>query len=346
MKILVTGASGFIGSFLCEKGIEEGHQVWAGVRRTSSRRYLQSPELKFAELDFKNPDILRKQLQTHREEHGGWDVVIHCAGVTKCLTPEEFELNNYLYTRHLAEALIELKITPRQFVYVSSLSVFGPIREEAVHSVSKEAPYIYAPITEKDTPQPNTAYGLSKLRSEEYLQELGKHLPSVIFRPTGVYGPREKDYFLMAKSIQSHVDFSVGYKRQELTFIYVKDLAQAIYLAITHGTVNRSYFVSDGGVYESRAFSDLIQKELGNPWVLHIKSPLCVLKLISSLAEWGAGLFKKSSTLNRDKYRIMKQRNWQCDISPLINELGFRPEYDLEKGVRETIAWYKQEGWL
>ena len=99
-------------------------------------------------------------------------------------------------------------------------------------------------------------------------------------------------------------------------------------------------------VYFSRTFSDLIQKELGNPWVIHIKCPLFILKVVSLLAEFSARCLGKVSTLNADKYKIMKQRNWQCDISPLVEELGYRPEYPLDKGVKEIIAWYKKEGWL
>ena len=153
----------------------------------------------------------------------------------------------------------------------------------------------------------------------------------MIFRPTGVYGPRERDYFLMAKSIKQHIDFAPGFKRQDLTFIYVRDLVQAVYLAIEHGVRQRAYFVSDGNVYSSRTFSDLIQKELGNPWVIHIKCPLFILKVVSLLAEFSARCLGKVSTLNADKYKIMKQRNWQCDISPLVEELGYRPEYPLDK---------------
>ncbi|MBQ4621085.1 MAG: NAD(P)-dependent oxidoreductase [Bacteroidaceae bacterium] len=347
MKILVTGASGFIGSFLCEEGLRQGHEVWAGVRRSSSRRYLQDERLKFAELDFSSPERLSAQLAIHKQEHAGWEVVIHCAGVTKCPKEEDFERNNYLYTRLLVEGLMQAGMTPRQFVYLSSLSVFGPIREEVAHAdFPHGSACLYAPITEHDTPCPNTAYGRSKLRAEQYLQGLGEKLPTVIFRPTGVYGPREKDYFLMAKSIQGHTDFSVGFRRQEITFIYVKDLASAIYRAVQKGVAGRAYFVSDGGIYESRTFSDLIQRELGNPWVLRIKSPLWLLKLISYVAGWGASIVGKTCTLNKDKYQIMKQRNWQCDTAPLKQELGWEPQYDLERGVRETIAWYKQEKWL
>lgn len=333
-KVLVTGASGFIGSFLVAGGLERGMQTWAGVRKTSSRKYLKDNKIHFAELDFGNKQRLKEQLALHKQEHDGWNYIIHCAGVTKCLHKEDFDKGNFQATVHFVEALKELEMVPERFVYISSLSIFGPIHEEND-----------APITEKDVAKPNTAYGVSKLKSEKYLQSLSD-FPYVIYRPTGVYGPRERDYFLMAQSIKQHVDFAAGFKRQDITFIYVKDLVQAVYLGMKPEALRRAYFVSDGQVYESRTFSDLIQKELGNPWLLRIKCPLILLKCISVLAEFGAKCVGKTSTLNRDKYNIMKQRNWRCDISPLIKELGFKPEYLLERGVAETITWYKKEGWL
>lgn len=333
-KVLVTGASGFIGSFLVEAGLERDMQVWAGVRKSSSRRYLQDTRIRFAELDFTDSDRLEEQLKKHKLEHGGWDYIIHCAGVTKCLDKADFEIGNYWATRHFIETLMRLKMVPKLFVYISSLSVFGPIREKD-----------YSPICEQDVPRPNTAYGVSKLHSEEYLYTM-KDFPYVIFRPTGVYGPRERDYFLMAESIARHVDFAAGFRRQDITFVYVKDLVQAVYLAIEKQVVRRAYFVSDGHVYSSRTFSDLIRKELGNPWLIRFTCPLALLKVISFVAENVARLFHKSSTLNLDKYKIMKQRNWQCDIAPLEKELGYRAEYPLERGVKEIIAWYKKEKWL
>ena len=333
-SILITGASGFIGSFLVEEALEQGFDTWAGMRGSSSKRYLQQPNTHFLVLDFAHPDKLKEQLSAHKEQFGAFDYIVHCAGATKCRNKQEFEQTNYQQTVNFVEALQALDMVPRQFLYVSTLSVFGPIREAD-----------YSPIQESDTAQPNTAYGLSKLKSEQYLQSL-KDFPYVIFRPTGVYGPREADYFLMAKSIGNHLDFSVGYKRQDLTFVYVKDVVQAIFKAIDKKVLRRAYFLSDGNVYPSRRFSDLIQKEMGKSLVIRIKCPLIVLKIVSLLAETGARFSGKSSTLNSDKYKIMKQRNWQCDITPAQNELGYAPQYDLERGVNETIAWYKKEGWL
>lgn len=333
-SVLVTGASGFIGSFIVEEALRRGFGVWAGIRSSSSREYLQDRKIHFLELDFAHPNELRAQLSGHKGTYSKFDYIIHCAGVTKCVDKSDFERVNYLQTKYFIDTLRELNMIPKQFIFISTLSVFGPIREKN-----------YTPITEEDTPMPNTAYGLSKLKAEIYLQSI-PGFPYVIYRPTGVYGPREKDYFLMAKSIRQHTDFSVGFRRQDLTFVYVKDIVQAVFLGIEKQVSCRTYFLADGKVYRSRAFSDLIRKELGNPFVIRLRCPLIILKVVSLLAEFWAVRSKKPSTLNSDKYNIMKQRNWQCDISPAVRELGFAPQYNLEQGVRETIAWYKNEGWL
>lgn len=333
-NILVTGASGFIGSFIVEEAVKRGYNVWAGIRSSSSKRYLKHPNIHFLEVDFAHRDVLTNQLASHKQTYGTFDYVVHCAGATKCRNKQEFDDVNNRQTRWFVDALVHLNMVPQQFIYISTLSIFGPIREAD-----------YTPIHETDDPCPNTAYGISKLKSEQYLQSL-PNFPYVIFRPTGVYGPREADYFLMAKSIGNHLDFSVGYRRQDLTFVYVKDMVQAVFAAIDKRVVRRAYAISDGNVYPSRRFSDLIQKEMNKSFVIRIKCPLIVLKVVSLLAESAAKLSGKSSTLNSDKYKIMKQRNWQCDITPAQVELGYNPQYDLERGVKETIAWYKSEGWL
>ena len=112
----------------------------------------------------------------------------------------------------------------------------------------------YSEILDTDTPQPNTAYGESKIKAEEILDKMGDAMNIVTLRPTGVYGPREKDYFLMVDSIKKHVDFAVGYKPQEITFVYVQDLVNAVFLAIEKGQGGKKYFISDGNVYRFTCF--------------------------------------------------------------------------------------------
>lgn len=339
MKILITGASGFIGSFLCEESLKRGMETWAGMRAHSSRRWLTDERLKFATLDMTDVERLKAQLSAYQQKVGRWDVIIHAGGATKCLKREDFDFHNYICTKNFVEALQALEMMPSQFLYVSSLSVLGPIREQ------QNADGSYNDMLSSDTPAPNTAYGESKVKSEAYLRGIEG---VTIFRPTGVYGPREKDYFMMAKSIKQHVDFAVGYKKQVITFLYVRDLVGAIFSAIGKADVasGKTYLVSDGHNYDSRAFSDLIQKELGVRCVLHIKAPLWLLRLISAVAEGISKLTRQPSTLNGDKYRIMSQRNWQCDISPLKKDLGFVPEWPLERGVKECMEWYRVNKWL
>lgn len=329
-KILITGASGFIGSFIVEEALSRDLEVWAAVRGTSSREWLQDERIHFLELNLSSEEQLTDQLREHQ-----FDYVVHAAGVTKCLHREDFHRINTEGTRHLANALIATQTGLRKFVYLSSLSIFGAIREQQP----------YQPIRDTDQPQPNTAYGRSKLEAEHFLDGLDG-FPCVTLRPTGVYGPREKDYFLMAKSIKSHVDFAVGYKQQDITFVYVKDVVQAVFLALEHGQAGRHYFLSDGEVYQSATFSNLIIREMGNPWCLRIKAPIWVLRVITFLGEHVSRLTGNITALNNDKYHILKQRNWRCDISPAREELGYEPQYQLERGVGETIAWYKEHHWL
>ena len=335
-SILITGASGFIGSFLVERGLEAGMNVWAALRATSSRKYLTDGRTQFIELDLGHDERLRAQLKAHAEQHGPFDYVIHAAGATKCRRPEDFQKTNAEGTLRLALSLLETgALRPEgRFVFLSSLSVCGP-----VHEIDFES------ITENDTPLPNTAYGRSKLQAERYLADV-PGLNYVVLRPTGVYGPRERDYFMMAKSIRQHVDFAVGFRPQVLTFIYVADLVEAAYLALDHGPRGAVYPLSDGRQYTSRTFSDLLQLELGVKRVVHLTAPLWVLWLVSCIAGKAAALLGRTSTLNLDKYRIMRQRNWKCSIEAARRDLGYRPQWPLTRGVRAAVEWYKTEGWL
>lgn len=336
MKILITGASGFIGSFIVEEALRRGFDTWAAMRRSSKKDFLTDPRTHFIELDLSSEERLKEQLRGHR-----FDYVVHAAGVTKCLDPQDFYRINTEGTKNLVRALIALQIPLKRFVYVSSLSIFGAIREKQP----------YEEIRETDTPQPNTHYGRSKLQAEQWLDNLsssqeGVAFPYVVLRPTGVYGPRERDYFLMAQSIKQHTDFAVGYRRQDITFVYVQDVVQAVFLACERGVTGRKYFLSDGQVYQSSTFSDLIRRELGNPWWIRVKAPIWVLRIITFFGDKMGHLTGKITALNNDKYHILRQRNWRCDIQPAIDELGYRPQYTLEQGVPITIKWYRDNGWL
>ena len=139
-SILITGASGFIGSFIVEEALKRKFAVWAGIRSSSSKKYLRERKIHFLELDFAHPNELRAQLSGHKGTYNKFDYIVHCAGLTKCRDKKEFDLVNYLQTKYFVDTLRELNMVPKQFIYISTLSVFGPVHEKD-----------YAPIKETDT---------------------------------------------------------------------------------------------------------------------------------------------------------------------------------------------------
>lgn len=331
MKILITGSTGFIGSHMAEHAVRQGHDTWAAIRPTSNRSNLRAPGLRHIVLNLDDAELLSTQFEAHRARHGTWDVIIHCAGATKCRHAYEFDQINYGATRHLVDTLIRLDMVPRQFIFISTLGIYGPLHEEEP----------YPPFSEADTPCPNTLYGKSKYKAEEYIKGTAS-LPYVIFRPTGVYGPRDSDYQLLVRSIRAHIDLSLGHLPQRVTFLYVKDLVEAVFLAIKKGVQRRSYLITDGNTYSSSDFTRAVRATLGNPFTLRLTIPLWLGRVAARIADMAGRLCGRTFTFNSDKFRILAQRNWQCDITPLTEELGYHPRYDLKAGIAETLAEQKQ----
>lgn len=333
-KILVVGAGGFTGGFIVEESLERGYDVYAGVRENTSRRYLGDARLKFAVFDYDSPETLEESVKQALPESGKWDYIIYNLGATKSLDFTGFDRINHDYLLWFVSALRNLSALPDKFLYMSSLSVMGKGDEKG-----------YTPFIEKDIPNPDTRYGTSKLKAETLLQS-AEDIPWIIFRATGIYGPREKDYFLMFKSIAKGFDFSVGYKKQELTFIYVKDLARAILDAIEKSASRRLYIISEERSYTQKEFRKISADVLHKRFVIPVKAPLWILKLVCLIAGRIGAMRGKPATLNPDKYRIMKQRNWRADVSAAKEGFGFSPRVSLEDGVKESIKWYKDNGWL
>lgn len=330
--ILIVGAGGFIGGFIAAEALRRGFDTWVGVRSSTSRRYLTDPRLHFAEFDYDDPDRLAEQISANAPTESGWDYIIWNLGATKCVNFADFNLINFLYTRTFVEILIEKGLVPKKFLYMSSLSAVGPADERD-----------YTPITSKTIPDPNTRYGLSKIKTETFLETLPE-FPWIIFRPTGVYGPHEKDYLMMIQSIDSHFDFGVGYRRQMLTFIYVEDLVNAMFDALaSDATLHHKYIISEDRAYTQSEFRRMVVDELGGRFVVPVRLPLWAAYVASVVSEkWGL-LRMKPTTLNRDKYKIMKQRNWSCDISDAQRDFGFEPKFSLKRGLHETVKAYLAE---
>ncbi len=332
-KVLIVGAGGFVGGFLAEEGLRRGLEVWAGVRASTSRKYLTDPRLKFVEFDFDDPASLAATLASTLPEGEKWDWIVYNLGATKCLRFSDFARINAGYLRAFLDALTQSGMAPERFLYMSSLSAVGVGDEKGG-----------TPFTEEVIPHPNTRYGASKLKAEMELTMSG--IPYIIFRPTGIYGPRERDYFLMFDSIAKGFDFSVGFSRQYLSFIYVEDLARAVFDALERGRTGEVYNIAEERVYSQAEFRKMSAAVIGKKVVIPMQMPMWAVKAVSWAAEKIGVIKGKPSTLNTDKFRIMKQRNWAVSTAKAARDFGFRAEVPLNEGIRRSIEWYRKEGWL
>jgi nucleoside-diphosphate-sugar epimerase len=332
-NVLITGASGFIGSFLVEEGLKRDYTVYASVRKTSSIEYLKDPRINLLEIDFSSVESIKKTLESCKSKDLRFQYIIHNAGITKAARKEDYFRVNFINTQNFIQAMIQTDMIPEKFIYMSSLAAFGPGEPETLN-----------PVKLSDTPHPIELYGKSKLESEKYIQSLTT-FPWVIFRPTGVYGPREKDYYVFFKTMNRGLETYIGNKKQILTFIYVKDLVRLIFDSLKFSIVRKAYFVSDGKEYDTETFARITKKVL-NKKTIRIRVPSRIVKQVASGLEKFYGIWGAVPTLNKDKYNVLSSTNWRCETEPLQDDFGFIAEYDLERGIKETIDWYKTQHWL
>lgn len=331
-RVLIVGAGGFMGGYFVFEGLRRGYEVWAGVRKSTKRDRFTDPRINFIEFDYDDSaavaDALKKALPD-----GKWDYIIYNLGATKVARYADFNRINYEYLKVFSGALHQTGKVPEKMLYMSSLSVVGPHGERN-----------YEPYTEDIIPHPNTRYGASKLKAELWLATAG--IPCIIFRATGIYGPWDKDYFLMFESIRKGFDFGVGFRKQMLTFIYADDLASAAYDALREAPVGEIYNIAEPRAYSQKEFRKLAMKYLSKKFVMPVRMPLWAVKAVCAVSEKIGALRMKPSTLNRDKFRILKQRNWNCSVDKAKRDFGFKVRTPLEEGVRKTIEWYRKEGWI
>lgn len=333
-SILIVGASGFVGRSLVESSLQKGFAIAAGIRKSTSDQHLTDKNLQIIRFEYEDKDLLTKQIERLKNDFGCPQYIVYNAGITKTISPNDFEKVNFKNFKIFIDSLIDADCIPDKFLFLSSLSVMG---------VGDETHY--TPFSISDLPYPNSEYGKSKLRAEEYIKSK-KCFPHIILRSTGIYGPWEKDYFAMVKAVKNRLNLRVGLQPQKLSFIYIKDLIDAIFLSLESKEVDKTYLISDGNTYTDDEFANILKRLLNKKLTLNLRIPLWIVKLISICSEHIGRITKKPQTLNRDKYYTLKQRNWTCDISPVREELNFHPKYDLRDGLEEYIQWYKKNKWL
>lgn len=324
-KVLITGASGFVGYHLIAQALDAGLQVFAAVRPSSDVSHLKDFDVTYTNLQYNSVEALKADILKN-----GYNYIIHASGTTKAKTKAEYNRINAEYSRNLAQAAADSNI--EKFVFVSSLAALGPAGD------------ISAEILDDSVPKPVTSYGESKLLAEQYLNEI-ENLPLLTFRPTAVYGPREKDIFIVLKSFNMGLEPYIGRFSQRLSFIYVKDLVDVLLSALKSDIVHRTYNVSDGRDYDRYALGNYSKKFL-NKKTLKFHLPVAGVSLLASCMDRLYANSNSTPALNKEKMSELTAANWACDISKLQEDLNFAPKFNLEQGLEETLSWYKKNNWL
>ena len=324
-RVLITGASGFVGYHLINEALQNNFEVFAAIRRSSKTDHLKELDINYTYPNYNDPAALQAEIIEKQ-----YTFIIHAAGSLRALTTAEYERINATYTHNLATAAAAAGCV-KKMVFISSLAAVGPLRTyEGI-------------INENTTPNPITAYGRSKLLAEEKLSSV-KNLDYTILRPTAVYGPRDKDIFIFLKQVAKGIEPYIGRISQKLTFVYVTDLAKATVQALNKGE-KKSYILADGNFYDRYKLAD-ITKKIFNKKTLKFHIPVIIVKTIAVIAEKVSYLRKKAPVINPEKLDELKAVNWSCEIGPAIADLDFKPLYNLEDGLTESFDWYKKNNWL
>lgn len=325
-RVLITGASGFVGYHLIEAALRKGVDVYAAVRATSKVNHIKALPINFNYTNFSDREAARKDLEEKQ-----YDYIIHAAAAVKARNENEYNRTNAELTRTLGMAIVEAQLPLKKFVFISSLAALGP-------SDTSDA------ITECHPARPLTYYGKSKLLAEHYLAAIPS-LPTIVLRPTAVYGPRDRDIFIILKSISQGIEPYIGRKAQQLSFVYVKDLAEITLDALRSNVTGRSYNVSDGQRYDRYALADLT-KSILQKQTYKVHLPESVVRIMAGVQEVIGNIRGTMPTLNRNKIAELTAENWSCSIDSIRHDLGYIPRYDLKSGLTETLQWYKENEWF
>jgi len=318
--ILVTGGTGFVGSHLLERLAQSSVAVRCLVRpRPVPRRLPEGVQEAFGDL---------ARSQGIEEALAGVETVIHLAGVTKALRPDDYYAGNTRATENLARALSRRAI---RLVHVSSLAAVGPSPDGT-------------PIDEDAEPRPLTHYGKSKREAERSVREF---VPgAVIVRPPVVYGPRDTDVFQILKSISNGLVLEISGGERWFSAIYVRDLVDGLLAAVrVPKAAGRTYFLAHPKPVSWSQLSQAAARIMARqPRVVRVPFP--VARAVAYGAELWARIRRKPGILSRDKVLEARCRWWICDPRRAAADLGFQAQTPLEVGLASTLAWYKEAGWL
>jgi nucleoside-diphosphate-sugar epimerase len=320
MKALVTGATGFIGSHLCEELAKRGYKVTCLVKKTSNLKWIEDLNLNLVEGDC----VKRESLLDVVDDY---DYIFHLAGLTKARSGDEFFHINTKGTENLIKTISERKPKLKRFIYLSSLAAAGPCKSGV-------------PVQEDTCPSPVSDYGKSKLEGEKAVLNYKDSIPITILRPPAVYGPRDKDMLVLFKMIKKGIFFDLG--KCYYSLLYVDDLIQGIILsAESKEAEGKIYFLSDPKFYTGKEIAMAISSAL-DVKAMPLKVPKFAMPFFAFIGE----KINKQGIINRDRVKDFRHTYWICDSSKAKEELGFIPKVGIKEGIKWTADWYRIHKWL
>ena len=318
--LLITGATGFVGSELIEAVARHGLRARALVRETSDVARLERHGIERVVGDLSDSAALRRAL-------AGSDTVLHLAAATRALDPETFHAVNGEGTRRLVEAMEAAG--PRRLVYLSSLAAVGSRGDR--------------PVGPDDEPRPLTAYGASKLAGERAALSAGS-LSVAVLRAPAVYGPGDRDLLTFFRLADRGVLPVVGARTRRLQFVHVRDLAEGL-LAAARSAATGIFHVAEPASYAWDEVLTLLAAAVGREG-RRVRVPGPLLRSAAALSEFGARIRGRPAIFDRDKAREVLAPGWLCETERAARELGFEAGTGLPEGLRETARWYRGYGWL
>jgi nucleoside-diphosphate-sugar epimerase len=323
--LLVTGATGFVGSHLLEVAPNYGLQLRVLVRKPADASRLKELGLEIVQGSLEDAAALRDAVS-------GVTAVLHLAAATKARGPEEFHRANVAGTQAVVDAVLASDPIPKRLIYLSSLAAVGP-------------PVNGVPVTRDSPPRPLTTYGRTKLAGEVVCQAAADRIKIAILRAPAVYGPRDRDVFEFFRLANRGVVPLPSTATGRLQMIHARDLARSLLLAATSKASSGVYHVAETRAYHWDEMAHMVGQALGRR-VRVPRIPAGVIKGAAAVSETIAGLMGKSTIFNREKAEELTVEGWLCETELARRDFGFEAHIALQDGFNETAGWYRKNGWL
>jgi nucleoside-diphosphate-sugar epimerase len=337
-RILITGASGFIGVHLAATLAERGREVTCLVRPTSQTDRLRALGVRLAEGDISDRTSLAAAIESQ-------EIVFQLAGCLRAFGVEPLYRVNEEGVRNVAW-VCAAQPTPPVLVSVSSLAAVGPSTDQR-------------PRIESDPPAAVSHYGRSKWAGERAVREWADRVPTTIVRPPIVFGqadPATCELFRPVAHLGLHI--VPTWRDHRVSLIHVADLVNLLILAAERGkrlvrtaaddqaAAVGCYFAACEQDVSYAQLGRMIGTALGRRRTRVLRSGPAVVWAVAATSTAWARIRRRAAYFNLDKAREARAGSWTCSPAAAVGELGFAVAAPLPQRLQETALWYREHGWL